>query len=138
MAVFQYIGVYHTTAQNLYPTGMFTNSASFPATNKTTYIHFGAGFGKREIRRTKADTGIATKHFSYKEIKGLFKIGKRNPIVYVKSFYLVVQTVFPGITSFVFIFPARTNNANGQLALLHYAYLYRGSMRTHHCIGVLV
>src|SRR5690606_8485066 len=74
-AVLQYIGVYHATAQYFYPAGFFANIATFSAANKTAYVHFGAGFGEREIRRAETYLHILAIHFFHKEIKGLFQIG---------------------------------------------------------------
>src|SRR5690625_3285744 len=128
--------MYHSASQNLYPSGMFTDIASFSATDQTTDIHFCTGFCKRKKRRTKTNAGIFPEHFFYKIIKGLFKVGKRDLIVYIKAFYLMKKTMSSGRNRFISEYTPRTNNTNWKLPLFHHTNLYGRSMGTQHLVRI--
>ena len=56
----QYIWVDHTATQNLYPTGVFTETTAFATTEVTRDIHLGAGLGEGEVWGAQAYLGFVT------------------------------------------------------------------------------
>ena len=73
----------HTAAQYLHPGGMFTYITSFAVAEQATDIHFCTWFSKWKIRWPEPDLNIPAKQFLYKEIQGLFEVGKRNMFIYI-------------------------------------------------------
>src|ERR1051325_7423312 len=112
--------MHHTAAKYLQPACMFTNIATSAFTQHATDIHFSTWFCKWKIRRTETDLNIAAIHFFCKEVKCLFKISERNILIDVQSFHLVKETMASCTYGFISIDTARTNNADGQFAFLHF------------------
>ena len=48
-AKFEYVGVYHTATQNLYPTGVLAEWASLATADVTADVHLGTWFGEWEV-----------------------------------------------------------------------------------------
>ena len=67
-AVFQYRRVHHATAKDLHPARPFTNITTTASADQATDVHFGAGFGEREVRWPEPDLHILSEHFLHEEI----------------------------------------------------------------------
>ena len=76
VARFQYVGVYHTAAQNFEPAGIFTYVAAFATANRAAYIHFSRWFREREVGGTQANLGFLAEKLTGKIQKGLFQVGE--------------------------------------------------------------
>jgi hypothetical protein len=137
-AVTQYVRIYHPASEYLYPTGMFTKRTAFTSTEVTRNIHLGGRFGKREVGRAEAYTGIgAEKLFGCKK-ECLFKVGKGNVAIYVQPFHLVKEAVRPVRNSLVTVNTSGANNADGRLLALHDASLHGRRVGTKEDVGTSV
>ena len=124
-AGFKHSGIYHAAAQNLDPTRVLAETAALTAAQHARYIHFGAGFGEREVAGTQANLGISTEQFLSKVQEHLFQVGKRHVLVDVKAFNLVEEAVGAGGNGLVAVNTARADDADGWLVAFHCAHLYR-------------
>ena len=48
-AELEYVGVYHSATENLNPAGVLAERTALAAADVTADVHFGAGFGEREV-----------------------------------------------------------------------------------------
>ena len=79
--VVQHFGMHHPAAEDLDPTGVLAHTAADAAADPAIDVHFGAGFGKRKIRRAEADLYVFSEHFLYEEVQRLLQVRERNVLV---------------------------------------------------------
>src|SRR6185436_2968531 len=108
--------MYHAATKDLYPTCFFTNITTHTSADKTTYIHFSAGFGKRKIRRTETNPYILTIHFFYKKVKCLFQISEGNILINIQSLYLVKETMASRTHGFIPVHTTGHDHADGKFS----------------------
>ena len=112
-AIFKQVGMHHAAAKYFYPAAMFANVTACSITDQAADIHFGAWFGEWKIGRAETDFNFFPKHFLHEEIECLFQVSKRNMLIYIKSLYLVKETMRPGAYRFISVYTARANDAYG-------------------------
>jgi len=113
--VIKNIGINHSTSQDLNPSGIFADTATFSPTNKAGDIHLCRGLCKWEIGWPKTDACIFTKQLMSKIIKGLFQICKRNIFVNIQAFNLVKDTMGTSRDRFITEYPSWQNHPDGRL-----------------------
>jgi hypothetical protein len=128
--VVEHFGMDHAAAQDFDPAGMFANAATDSAADAAVDVHFCTGFCEREIGRAETDADIFSEHFLYKEVKGLFQVGKRDVLVHIQPFGLVEETVCPGADGLVAVHAAGADDPDGRPLFLHRAGLYAAGVRT--------
>jgi hypothetical protein len=136
IAGFQYVGVNHSATQNFEPAAVFANIATFSATNRTTYIHFGAGFGKREIRRAQPDLCSFAKQFFCKLQECLFQVGKRHIFIHIQTFNLMKNAVRTCRNGFIPENTPREKSFEWGLCAFHYPDLNARCVCTQQNIGI--
>jgi len=136
--VFQHFRMYHTAAEDLYPTGMFAYAAAAAAADPAVDIHLGAGFREGEIGGAETDFDILPEHLLYKEIERLFQIGEADILIHIQSFRLVKKTMRPCADGLIAVYATGTDDPDRRLLPLHRPCLYIAGMCTQQPIGLLV
>jgi hypothetical protein len=112
-AIFKEVRMYHAAPKYFYPAAMLANITAGSITDQAADIHLRAWFGEGKIRRPETNFNFFAKHFLHEEIECLFQVSKRNMLIYIKSFYLVKETMRPGAYRFISVYTARANDAYG-------------------------
>ena len=113
IAVRKYIRMHHAATQDFYPTCFLTDITTAAAADKTAYIHFSAGFGKRKIRRPETYLNIFPVHFFYKKYKVCLRSANETFSSIYNPFYLVKEAMAPRAYGFIPVYTAGTYNPDG-------------------------
>ena len=128
---FKNIGMHHAGAENFDPTGITAGTAAFAAANAAGNIHFGAGFGKREITGTEADLTVFAEELTHHFEQRPFQVGHGDIFVDDKPFHLVEHGRMGGVVVSA-EYAAGANDFHGVFRHFrrHRSYLHRRSMST--------
>ena len=119
-----------SAAQNLDPSGAFTETAAFSAAFKAGYVHLCAWLCKREMMRTEFCFCFRSEQFSCKLLKSSFQICKSNIFVNYKALDLMEGRRMGSVYLIRTEHSSRSDHADWQLAFLHGTGLYRRCLRT--------
>ena len=121
----QYMGVYHTASQNLYPARTLAEPAARTAAFETGHIHLGAGLGKWEVVGAELHLCLRPEQLSGEFSQRSLQVRKGNIPVNHKALNLMEGGGMGGIHLIGTEHAARRNHADGKPALLHGTHLYR-------------
>lgn len=116
-ACFQHIGINHTAAQNLQPTGAFAHIAALSVADVATYVHLGRRLCEGEVGRPHTDLGLGPEHLAGKEKDYLFEVGKTYIFIDVQSFNLMEDAVGAGADGLVAEHSSGADDPDGDVFL---------------------
>ena len=61
-AEFKHVGIDHATAEDLHPTGMLAEAATFTATDEAGYVHLCRRLCEGEVGGAQTDAGVWAEH----------------------------------------------------------------------------
>ena len=123
--------MHHAAAQHLQPAALAADPAALAATDDTFDVHLRRRFGEGKVGRPETHAEIALKKVFQEIVQDALEVGETHVGIDQQAFDLVEHGCV-GQIRVAAIDPARRNDSQRRLALLHHPDLHRGGMGAQH------
>ena len=120
----EHLGMHHAAAKHFEPAGVLAHPTAASATDDAGDVHLGRGFGKRKVRRAKAQFELLLEKLFQKISQNPLQVRKRHGFVHHQPLDLMEHRGV-GYVRVAAVYAPGGDNLQRWRVLLHVAHLHR-------------
>ncbi len=133
----EHLGMHHAAAEHFEPAGVLAHPAAASATDDARDVHLGRGFGKRKVRRAKAQFELLLEKLFQKISQNPLQVRKRHGFVHHQPLDLMEHGCV-GYVRVAAVYAPGGDDLQRRRVLLHVTHLHRRGVRAQQPMGVKI